>query len=154
MFGKKKDTTQEQPTIPGKTDEPELADVSSSESKRVNEHGKLSKMTNLTSDTYVKGTIKFSETMKIDGRFEGEMITDKGDLIVGKSGTVKADVKVRSAVIEGRIEGEIIASDRVELKQESHIFGDLQTKKLVVEEGVTLIGKCNINPDGVNLEGQ
>ena len=111
-------------------------------------------MANLTSDTNVKGTIKFSEAMKIDGNFEGELITDNGDLIVGKTGTVKASIKVRSAVIEGRVDGEIIASDKVELKQKSHIIGDLQTKTLVVEEGVVLVGKCNVNPEGVKLENQ
>jgi cytoskeletal protein CcmA (bactofilin family) len=44
------------------------------------------------------------------------------------------------------VDGEIIASDKVELKQNSHIIGDLQTKTLVVEEGVVLVGKCNVNP--------
>lgn len=154
MFGKKKDINKEQPTIPKKTEEPELTDDRKSGFKEVNESRKLLKMSNLTSDTNVKGTIKFSDVMKIDGNFEGELITDNGDLIVGKTGTVKASIKVRSAVIEGRVDGEIIASDKVELKQESHTTGDLQTKTLVVEEGVVLVGKCNVNPEGVKLESQ
>ena len=111
-------------------------------------------MANLTSDANIKGTIKFGQTMRIDGNFEGELITDNGELIVGKTGNVKANVKVRSAVIEGRVDGNIIASDKVELKQKSHIIGDLQTKTLVVEEGVVLVGKCNVNPEGVKLESQ
>ncbi len=92
--------------------------------------------------------------MKIDGNFEGELITDNGNLIVGKAGTVRANLKVRSAVIEGRVDGKIIASDKVELKHKSHIIGDLQTKILVVEEGVVLVGKCNVNPEGVKFESQ
>ncbi len=154
MFGKKKDINQEQPTIPKKTEELKLTDDRKSGFKKVNESRKLLKMANLASDTNVKGTIKFSEAMKIDGHFEGELITHNGEFIVGKTGTVKASIKVRSAVIEGRVDGEIIASDRVELKQKSHIIGDLQTKKLVVEEGVVLVGKCNVNPEGVKLESQ
>jgi cytoskeletal protein CcmA (bactofilin family) len=154
MFGKKKDINQEQPTIPKKTEEPKLTDDRKSGFKKVNESRKLLKMANLASDTNVKGTIKFSEAMKIDGHFEGELITDNGEFIVGKTGTVKASIKVRSAVIEGRVDGEIIASDRVELKQKSHIIGDLKTKTLVVEEGVVLVGKCNVNPEGVKLESQ
>ncbi len=152
MFGKKKDIQQEQPAISGKTEKPELTGASNSELKKENESRELSIMTNLTSDTNVKGTIKFSESMKINGNFEGELITNNGELIIGKTGTVKANVKVRSAVIEGRVDGKIIASDKVELKQKSHIIGDLQTKILVVEEGVVLIGKCNVKPDGVILE--
>ncbi|MHC4269771.1 MAG: bactofilin family protein [Planctomycetota bacterium] len=154
MFGKKKDIKQEQPTIPKKTEEPKLTDDNKSGFKKVNESRQLSKMANLPSDTNVKGTIKFSEAMKIDGNFEGTLITDNGDLIVGKTGTVKANVKVRSAVIEGRVYGEIIVSDKVELKQNSHIIGDLQTKILVIEEGAVLVGKCNVNPEGVKLESQ
>ncbi len=154
MFGKKKDIKQEQHTIPEKTEEHNHAGDSKSGFKKVNESRKLSKMAILTSDTNVNGTIKFSEAMKIDGNFEGELITDNGDLIVGKTGTVKANVKVRSAVIEGRVDGKIIASDKVELKQNSHIIGDLQTKTLVVEEGIVLVGKCNVNPEGVKLESQ
>ncbi len=111
-------------------------------------------MTNLASDVEIKGTIKFEGTMRIDGKFDGEMITDNGDLVVGKTGIVNATVRVRSAVIEGQVGGEIIASDKVELKQKSHIIGDLQAKTLVIEEGVVIVGKCNVNPEGVKLESQ
>jgi cytoskeletal protein CcmA (bactofilin family) len=111
-------------------------------------------MTNLTSDTNVKGTIKFGQTMKIDGNFEGELITDNGDLVVGKTGNVKANVKVRSAVVEGRLDGNIKASDKVELKQNAHLVGDLQAKTLVMEKGVVFVGKCNISPEGTKIKSQ
>jgi len=154
MFGKKKDAKQEQPTIPEKTEEPKLTDDSKSGFKKVNKSRKESKMTNLTSDTNVKGTIKFAEAMRIDGKFEGELITDNGELTVGKTGNVKADVNVRSAVIEGRMGGNIKASDKVELKQKAHLIGDLQAKTLVIEEGVVFIGQCNVNPEGTKIESQ
>ncbi|HDY68230.1 MAG: polymer-forming cytoskeletal protein [Candidatus Scalindua sediminis] len=154
MFGKKKDAKQEQPTIPEKTDEPKLSDDSKSGFKKVNESRKESKMTNLTSDTNVKGTIKFGEAMKIDGKFDGELITDNGELVVGKTGKVKATIKVRSAVVEGRVEGNIKASDKVELKQNAHLIGDLQAKTLVIEEGVVFVGQCNVNPEGTKIESQ
>ncbi len=151
MFGKKKDINQEQPANPEKTEDPKLTDGSIGGFKKVNQSRKLAKMTNLSSDTNVKGTIKFDEAMTIDGNFEGELITENGHIIVGKTGTVKAKFKVRSAVVEGRVDGEIIASEKVELKHKSHVIGDLQTKTLVVEEGVVLVGKCNVNPDGVKF---
>ncbi len=154
MFGKKKDAKQEQPTIPEKTEEPKLTDDSKSGFKKVNKSRKESKMTNLTSDTNVKGTIKFAEAMRIDGKFEGELITDNGELTVGKTGNVKADVNVRSAVIVGRMGGNIKASDKVELKQKAHLIGDLQAKTLVIEEGVVFIGQCNVNPEGTKIESQ
>jgi len=154
MFGKKKKAKQEHPTIPEKMEEPKLTDDSKSGFKKVNESRKELKMTNLTSDTNVKGTIKFGQTMKIDGNFEGELITDNGDLVVGKTGNVKANVKVRSAVVEGRLDGNIKASDTVELKQNAHLIGDLQAKTLVMEKGVVFIGKCTISPEGTKIESQ
>ena len=110
------------------------------------------KLTNLTSDADIKGTIKFGKAMRIDGNFEGELINDNGDLVVGKTGNVKANINVKSAVIEGRVDGNIKASDRVELKQDAHLIGDLQAKTLVMEKGVVFVGKCNINPEGVKTE--
>jgi cytoskeletal protein CcmA (bactofilin family) len=111
-------------------------------------------MTNLTSDADIKGTIKFGEAMRIDGKFEGELIADNGELTVGKTGSVKANIKVKNAVIEGRVDGNIKASDKVELKQKAQLIGDLQAKILVIEEGVVFVGKCNVNPEGVKTEGQ
>ncbi len=112
------------------------------------------KLTNLTQDVDIKGTIKFGEAMKIDGKFDGKLITDNGELVVGKTGKVKATIKVRSAVIEGRVDGNIKASDKVELKQKAHLIGDLQAKTLVIEEGVVFVGQCNVNPEGTKIESQ
>jgi cytoskeletal protein CcmA (bactofilin family) len=154
MFGKKKDAKQEQPTIPGKTEEPKLTDDSKSGFKKVNESRKESRMANLTQDAEIKGTIKFGEAMKIDGNFEGELISDNGELVVGKTGNVKAEINVKNAVVEGRVDGNIKASDKVELKQNAHLIGDLQAKTLVIEEGVVFVGQCNVNPEGAKIESQ
>jgi cytoskeletal protein CcmA (bactofilin family) len=158
MFGKKKDAKQDQ-SIPESTEEPKLTDDSKSGFKKVNESRKEQrmaegKMTSLTSDAEIKGTIKFGEALRIDGKFEGELITDNGELTVGKTGNVKANVKVRSAVIEGRVNGNIKASDKVELKQKAQLIGDLQAKTLVIEEGVVFVGQCNVNPEGTKIESQ
>jgi cytoskeletal protein CcmA (bactofilin family) len=151
MFGKKKDTKQDQ-SIPKNDDSKKgfEKEVESRKEVRMAE----GKMTNLTQDVEIKGTIKFGEAMRIDGKFDGELITDNGELTVGKTGNVKANVKVRSAVIEGRLDGNIKASDKVELKQKAQLIGDLQAKILVIEEGVVFVGKCNVNPEGVKTEGQ
>ncbi len=151
MFRKKKDIKQDQ-SIPENTGKPKLTDDSKSGFKKVNESRKESKMANLTPDAEIKGTIKFGEAMKIDGNFEGELISDNGELVVGKTGNVKATVNVKSAVIEGRVDGNIKASDKIELKQNAHLTGDLQAKTLVVEKGVVLVGQCNVNPEGTKVE--
>ncbi len=153
MFGKKKDTKQDQ-SIPESTEEPKLTDDSKSGFEKVNESRKDAKMANVTQDSEIKGTIKFGQSMRVDGKFDGELISDNGELTVGKTGRVKATVKVKSAVIEGRVEGNIKASDKVELKQKAQLMGDLQAKALVVEQGVIFVGKCNVNPEGTKIESQ
>ncbi|MGR3294345.1 MAG: bactofilin family protein [Candidatus Scalindua sp.] len=111
-------------------------------------------VTNLTTDVEIKGTIKFEKTMNIDGKFEGELIAEHGELIVGKTGTVKANVKVKNATIEGRLDGNIEAAEKIELKQNAQLIGDLQAKTLVIEEGVVFVGQCNVNPNGTKMEKQ
>ena len=151
MFGKKKDTRQDQ-SIPKNDDSKKgfKKEVESRKEARMAE----GKLTNLTSDAEIKGTIKFGEALRIDGKFEGELIADNGELTVGKTGSVKANINVKNAVIEGRVDGNIKASDKVELKQKAQLIGDLQSKILVIEEGVVFVGKCNVNPEGVKAEGQ
>jgi cytoskeletal protein CcmA (bactofilin family) len=153
MFEKKKDTNQDK-SIPESKEEPKLTDDSKSGFEKVIEFRKDAKMTNVTQDSEIKGTIKFGEAIRIDGKFDGELISDNGELVVGKTGSVKATVKVRSAVIEGRVNGNIRASDNIELKQSAHIIGDLQAKTLVMEKGVVFVGKCNVNPEGTKIKSQ
>ena len=111
-------------------------------------------ITNLTPDVEINGSIKFDKVMRVDGKFEGEMVTNDGELIVGKTGTVKANVKVKNASIEGRLEGNIVAAEKVELKHKAQLFGDLQARTLVIEEGVIFNGQCNVNPDRTKVEKQ
>ncbi len=110
--------------------------------------------TNLTTDVEIKGTIKFDKVMNIEGKFEGELVTNDGELIVGKTGAIKANVKVKNATIEGRVDGNIVAAEKVVLKQKAQLLGDLQARTLVIEEGVVFVGKCNVNPDGTKIEKQ
>ncbi len=153
MFGKKKDTNQDQ-SIPESTEEHKLTVDNKSGSKKANESRKEAKMANVTQDSEIKGTIKFGQAMRVDGNFEGELASDNGELVVGKTGKVKATVKVKSAVVEGRVDGNIRATDKVELKQSAQIFGDVQAKTLIVEQGIIFVGNCNVNPEGAKIEGQ
>ncbi len=106
----------------------------------------------ISADAKVKGAIKFDGTMRIDGNVDGEISTDNGELIVSESGIVNATITTKNAVIEGRVDGKIIASDKVALKQKAHLIGDLQAKTLVIEEGVVFVGRCNVNPEGVKSD--
>ncbi|MFQ5656034.1 MAG: polymer-forming cytoskeletal protein [Candidatus Methylomirabilales bacterium] len=93
--------------------------------------------------TEFKGVLSFQGTVRIDGRLEGEVVGDEL-LIVGEEGVIKAEVEVGSLVSSGRIEGNIRARKRVELLASSAVVGTINTPVLVVMEGATLNGTCDM----------
>ena len=145
MFGKKKDKKSE-PSVPKSPDVPKPLNDIQKGFKEENEFRNDAKMAYQTPDCKIKGTIKFDGPMRIDGRVDGQIITDSGDLVIGETGTVKAAITTKSAIVEGRVEGKITASDKVALKKKAHLIGDLKAKTLVVEEGVVFVGRCNVKP--------
>ena len=89
------------------------------------------------------GTLRFEGAVRIDGKFEGEIKTD-GDVIIGKKGEVRAGITAGCVIIGGRVEGDVIASRRLELQSQSQLVGNVKTSNLVVGEGVLLQGNCSI----------
>jgi cytoskeletal protein CcmA (bactofilin family) len=145
MFGKKKDK-EPAPPVPKS---PEVPKPSNDIQRELRENNKLemdAKMAYQTPGCKISGTIKFDGQMRIDGKVDGKIITDNGELIVGETCTANAAINTKSAIIEGRVEGKITASDKVALKKKAHLIGDLKAKTLVVEEGVVFVGRCNVKP--------
>jgi len=91
----------------------------------------------------VKGDIELQGTIRIDGDFDGSIECPE-TLIIGKSGVVKATVKVKNAIIGGKLVGNIAASNKIELQTGSHVEGDIQTARLVIDEGVFFEGNCKM----------
>jgi cytoskeletal protein CcmA (bactofilin family) len=145
MFGKKKVLKEDHP-VPVSPKAPEPSNDIQRGVREKNEFRNDTKMAYITPDCKVTGTIKFNGTMRIDGKVDGKIITDNGELVIGETCTVKATINTKSAIIEGRVDGKITASDKVVLKQKARLIGDLQAKTLVMEEGVVFVGRCNIKP--------
>lgn len=101
----------------------------------------------LNSEVEIKGSIKFTNALRLEGKVEGQIISE-GLLTLGSTGEVKGDVQVNHSVIEGKVQGNIIAKDKVELKGSAQLIGDIKTARLVIEDGVVFTGKCEVNPDG------
>lgn len=108
--------------------------------------------TNLSADVEVKGSIKFNESLRLDGKFEGDLSSQAGLLIVGKNGNIHAKIEVGSIIVEGKVYGNINAADKVELRSTAQHFGDIRASRLVVEEGVVFVGKCDVNPQKAKIE--
>src|ERR1700683_3454529 len=102
----------------------------------------------LNSDVEIKGNLKFSGELTFDGKLEGEIQTD-GVLTLGDSAVVNGNINAQSVVVRGKITGNIHAKEKIEIKSKTELFGDIRAAKLVVEEGVTFVGKTEVNPNKV-----
>jgi cytoskeletal protein CcmA (bactofilin family) len=102
----------------------------------------------LNNDVEVKGTLKFSGELTFDGKVDGD-IASEGTLTLGDNAVVKGTIDVGSVVVRGKITGNIVAKDKIELKAKTELFGDVRAAKLVIEEGVTFVGKTEVNPNKV-----
>ncbi|MEF9497277.1 bactofilin family protein [Chlamydia sp. 04-14] len=98
-----------------------------------------------------KGELAFDRLLRIDGTFEGILVSN-GKIIIGPKGCVKADIQLQEAIIEGVVEGNITVSGKLELRGEAIVKGDIQAGTLCVDEGVRLLGYVAIV--GINEESQ
>ena len=98
------------------------------------------------SDSHFKGELSFEKTAKIVGRFEGT-IQGKGELNVVSSAECKADVSAEVANVDGTIEGNVEAEDTVRLNANGTVRGDITAARMVMAEGASFYGMCNVGPD-------
>lgn len=100
----------------------------------------------LSSDVEVNGTLKFAGELTFEGKLDGEIISD-GALNLGDTAVVKGDMHVGSVIVRGKINGNITAKEKIEIKAKTELFGDIKAAKLAIEEGVTFVGKTEVNPN-------
>ena len=105
----------------------------------------------LSEDTELSGSLTFKNTLRIDGKFDGD-IQSPGTIRVGKSGEVKAEITVGNATIEGKVNGNITARGKVELLSTAQVVGDIKAERLAISEGVIFVGKCEVNPAKSKIE--
>lgn len=100
----------------------------------------------------MQGSLVFSEpvNLRINGKFEGTLNT-KGNLMVGDSAIVNADIIGEDMVLGGRISGKITASRMVTLTSTAQVSGDIEAPKLVMEEGAIFNGKCKMPQSRLSL---
>lgn len=101
----------------------------------------------ISSDVQITGTIKSSGPVRIDGKLEGDLVC-AADAVIGRSAVIKGGIQVNSVVIEGTIQGNITAKDKIDMKSTAKVHGDISAKRLAVEDGVTFIGRSEVNPTG------
>jgi cytoskeletal protein CcmA (bactofilin family) len=96
------------------------------------------------SGTNVTGEATFKSLLRIDGHFSGRVTSPTGTLIVGAGGQVDANVEVAVATIQGIVNGDVIATQRIELGRAGKLNGNIQSPSLVIEQGGVFEGSCKM----------
>lgn len=102
----------------------------------------------LNSDVEIKGNLKFAGELTFEGKLDGEINSD-GTLTLGDSAVINGNVNAGSVIVRGKINGNVTAKDKIEIKSKAELFGDIRSSKLAIEEGVTFVGKTEVNPNKV-----
>jgi cytoskeletal protein CcmA (bactofilin family) len=121
-------------------------DLKSSEKFR---HG-----SNIAAGLHIKGQISGNEDLEIDGNVEGPIDLGESTLTVGIGGKVASEVKAREMVIHGQVKGTLTVSDRIEIKKDGSVMGNLTTGRILIEDGAHFKGSIEILRDGVPAGGE
>ena len=101
-------------------------------------------LANIGKTVSVKGDLSGSEDIYVDGVVEGSIQLPGNSVTVGPSGRVKADVTAKNLIVGGTLDGNVHASERTELRKTAVVNGDVQTKRIAIEEGAYFKGKLEI----------
>ena len=97
----------------------------------------------LSSGVSIKGSVKFQKELTLDCEVEGT-INSQGRLTVGKQARIKGDIKTRSVIVDGTVNGNITAGERCELRAGCTVNGDIEAPRLVVDEAASFVGSAKI----------
>jgi cytoskeletal protein CcmA (bactofilin family) len=109
-------------------------------------------MTLIGKSVVIKGELSCSEDLYIDGQVEGTINPKGNRLTIGPNGRVKANVNACAVVVQGKLDGNIQASDRVDLKQSAVVTGDIATQRISIDEGAYFKGGVNIQKEAPTKE--
>lgn len=95
----------------------------------------------------IKGEVTGSESLYIDGRVEGSINLPGNRVTVGRNGVIAANVTAREVIIQGKIRGNITATDRVDIRNEGSLTGDVIAQRISIEDGAYFKGGIDIRKD-------
>jgi len=101
-------------------------------------------------DTVITGTLDIKGALRVDGTVKGKVLCSDC-VTVGATGLVEAEIEADSAIIAGRMVGNVTTTEKIELQAKCEMEGDLRTKSLVIEQGAVFCGACNMKDTKPNL---
>jgi cytoskeletal protein CcmA (bactofilin family) len=157
MWGNKKSEPVTQPAVPAQS---MPAEKKSSQSVATSLEGKVmstdvatrpsvmpstGSSARLGATLHVKGEISGSEDLHVDGSIEGLVQLEERKLTVGASARVTADVVAREVVVYGNVKGNVRARDKVEIRKDGSVVGDIATARIMIEDGAYFKGSIEID---------
>jgi len=104
--------------------------------------------THITRSLVIKGQVSGTESLFIDGRIEGTISVPENRVTIGRNGNVAANITAKEVVIMGKLQGNVECSDRLDIRSEGVLTGDVITHRISVEEGAILKGGVEVrNPE-------
>jgi cytoskeletal protein CcmA (bactofilin family) len=110
----------------------------------VRETTRSSEIATIGKSVVVKGELSGSEDLVVDGEVEGSITLRGQSLTIGPNGRVRANIEARNVILHGRVDGDIHASDRVELRKSASLSGDITTARISIEDGAFFKGTIDI----------
>jgi cytoskeletal protein CcmA (bactofilin family) len=102
----------------------------------------------------IKGEVTGSESLYIDGKVEGSINLPGNRVTIGRNGQVSANINAREVVVLGKVRGNLNASDRVDIRNEGSLTGDVVAQRISIEDGAFFKGGIDIRKPGQKVEGK
>ena len=102
----------------------------------------------------IKGEVTGSESLYIDGRVEGSINLSGNRVTVGRNGVVSANINAREIVVLGKVRGNLTASDRVDIRSDGSLTGDVIAARISIEDGAFFKGGIDIRKAGQKANGE
>lgn len=103
-----------------------------------------------TFQSELSGEISFRDMLRVNGNIAGTVYSKTGTLIIDNSATVKANLDVAVAIINGTVHGDVVAHERVEVGPSAKIYGNIWTRSLAIKDGAIFDGVCTMIEEGRN----
>jgi cytoskeletal protein CcmA (bactofilin family) len=151
-----------QPTAPGRSTEPERSPISAPSAPAASEPAAASVPRPVAASTadqatigkslVIKGEVTGSESLYIDGRVEGSINLAGNRVTVGRNGVVAANINAREIVVLGKVRGNLTASDRVDIRSDGSLTGDVVAARISIEDGAFFKGGIDIRKAGQSAQ--
>ena len=108
---------------------------------------KTTEFAHIGKSVIIKGELSGSEDLFVDGIVEGTIELRTNNLVIGPNGQVRASLRAKSVVVQGKLDGDIRASLKAELRKSAIVVGDIFTQRIAIEDGAYLKGKVDIQQE-------